>query len=1185
MEKGGRDQPVQTVAVLDDMQTFLLTDIERSTQHWERHRAEMDRAISRHDAILRDEIQKLGGFVIKHTGDGIFAVFESGNALAAALAIQKALQQEDWGHLGELRVRIAVHSGDAERHGDDYFGPVINRLARIMSAAWGGQILFTPEAQDACGPLDGATVMDLGMHLLKDLGEPQKILSLDHPVLRLHSFPEIRSLSAHPHNLPQQPTHFIGRQKELAEIHKHIEEPDCRLLNLAGIGGVGKTRLAIQAAAEAVEQYSDGVYFVSFASVDSPDFFFLRVAEALHFTFYSQEDPQTQMLNFLREKEMLLVFDHFDELVERAALLSDILAAAPKLKLLVTCRQRLQVRGEWVIEIEGLDYPKGKKPAAKRQYTSIQLFLESAQRVKADFTVTDADFPFIVGICRLVQGLPLGLELASAWVRVLTCSEIQKEIESNRDFLVSSTKGLPEEHKSLRAIFEYSWKILTEPEQRVMEGLSVFKSNFSREAAEKICGAALPILTALVDKSVLHRTPSGRYEIHQVIRQYSQEKLMAHGEADPGLKARFCDYYAGYLHARSEERTGRDQCETLEEVAEEIENVRESWRYAVELRDKRVLESMLLGLFYFCELRGLFKEGEMLLGDAVSKLEHHEDVSTVVAKMRCRRAMLLNRRGLHEEARRQIEESLPRFVALNERREIGDCLNTLGIIAGTFGDHTQAKQFYLQAQMIFSETQNDRGKAWSLNLQGQTEEQLGNFGQALGLYREALGLYLAIGDEYGVAWSLVNLGNINLATGSFSEARSDYKKALRIYLKIRDQTGIASSLINLGRIDEFFGNYAMAARLHERSRMIYKEIGEQRGMVRALLLQGNALASMGQFEEAEELFSYGLELSKSLGDQSAVCRSLASLAAVRNQLADFKAASELFERSLRLARKIGDQDSIAWLLSNLGGIALATGDYEKAKQYYRESIEIYKGIGGRAGLAWVLVNFGDLECHLGEYEEAGSLMTKGHDIYAEVGEKRGVAWSLMGKGNLARAHGDLSQARIGYEKARQIYQETSDARGLAWAMVCLGSTDVSEKRIEQATPQLDEGLKIFRKVRDYRGVALALLGLANLKVAQRDYNGAESNLMEAATICEQVGAVPFHLDVLLGFASLLAAREMPREAGEVLMHVLAHPCRKRETENAANRLLQQVAASVTKIPSTVRKPTVKSLRRILARNE
>lgn len=1166
------------------MPTFLLTDIERSTQHWEKHRPEMDEAISRHDRILREIVNRHGGRVIKHTGDGIFAVFDGPNALGAALDIQRAIQRENWGVLGELRVRAAVHSGEAERHGDDYFGPVINRLARIMAAAWGGQVLFTPEARNVCHLPEGATANDLGTHLLKDLGEPQKIYSIDHPDLELHSFPFLRSLSAHPHNLPQQPTHFVGRHRELSEIHKHVQDSNCRLLSLVGIGGVGKTRLAIQAAAEVMERFPDGVYFVSLAALESADFFFLRMAEAIQLTFYSQEDPKTQMLNFLREKRVLLVLDHFDELVGHERPLTDILAQAPDVKILVTCRQRLRVQGEWVIEVEGLDYPKARKPT-KKQYTSIQLFLEAAQRAKSDFTLKQSDIPFVVGICRLVQGLPLGLELASAWVRVLTCSEIQREIESNRDFLVSTTKGLPEEHKSLRAIFEYSWKILTEEERRVMEELSLFKSEFGREAAENICGTSLSILTDLADKSVLHRTLSGRYEIHQVIRQYSEEKLLARGHADPEGRRRFYGYYADYLHDRTEGRGERNQHETLQEVAEEVENIRESWRFAVELQDGKIVEKMLLGLFYYYELRGLFKEGELLFGDAITKLASVKDAASVVAQLRCRRAMLLIRRGLHDEAKRQLEQSLPLFVAAQDKRNEADCLNTLGIIAGTSGNHAQAKQYYLQAQLLFSESQDERGKAWSLNLQGTTEERLGNFAEARGLYMDALRLYEGIGDEYGVAWSLVNLGNIEIAIGSLDEARGHYKKSLRIYLRIHDQAGIASSLINLGRIDEAFGDYAMAARLHQRSRMIYQELGEQRGMTRALMLEGNALESMGRFEEAEQLFGQGLELSKALGDQSAVCRSLANLAGVRNQLADFKAAHDLFEKALRLARQIGEQDTIAWLLSNLGGIALATGDYNKAKQRFRESMEIYHGIGGRAGLAWVLVNFGDLQCQLGEYDEAGRLLDRGHGIYEEVGEKRGVAWSLMGTGNLAKARGDLSQARISYEQARQIYQETSDSRGLAWAMVCLGSTDVFENRIEQAASQLDEGLKVFRKLRDFRGVALALLGLANLKAAKRDFDGAESYLFEAATICEQVGAVPLHLDILLGFASLLAAKEMPRQAGEVLMHVLAHPCRKRETENAANRLLQQVAASVSKMPPTVRKPTVKSLRKILARDE
>ena len=505
------------VGLAREVSVFLFTDIEGSTQLWEKRASEMSSALILHDTIVQENILVYGGRIVKHTGDGVFAVFDGGEPLRCALEIQKGLQRADWGDIGEIRIRMGLHAGVAERREDDYFGPVINRTARVMGTGWGGQIVVTPETVQECALPGEAQLRDLGVHMLKSLDEPLQLYGLVHPDLALQEFPSLHSLSAHPNNLPIQPTNFVGREDELKEIGTLLENPACKLVTLVGLRGTGKTRLALQMAAERIEEYSHGVYFVPLASTKSPDLLVSAIADALKFTFNSQEDPKVQLLNYFKEKSVLLVLDKFEELVERADILSDILQAAAKLRIIVTSQERLNLREEWVVEVGGLKYPPPGTVEGAEEYSALQLFLQGALRVKPDFSLTGEQAPHVVRICELTGGLPLGIELASAWTRIFSSREIAQEIERSIDFLGGSLRDASGRAGSLRAVFEHSWSILSAEERDVFRKISVFRGGLRREAAQQVAGdpvsplALLTTLSSLLDKSLLRRTSSGRY--------------------------------------------------------------------------------------------------------------------------------------------------------------------------------------------------------------------------------------------------------------------------------------------------------------------------------------------------------------------------------------------------------------------------------------------------------------------------------------------------------------------------------------------------------------------------------------------------------------------------------------------------------------------------------------------------
>ncbi|MBI1878963.1 MAG: NACHT domain-containing protein, partial [Chloroflexi bacterium] len=455
-------------------------------------------------------------------------------------------------------------------------------------------------------------------------------------------YKRIRSLATQrQHNLPVQATPFVGRERELAELSRQLANPACRLLTLTGPGGIGKTRLALKVAEEQARTgyFLDGVYYVALAALSSANFLVSTLATVLNFTFYSNKDPQLQLLNYLRDKEMLLILDSFEHLLTpswEGGLLIEIVQRAAGVKLLVTSQQRLNLQGEWVFEIQGLSFPEVGEAALSQpatppaeppeHYSAVQLFLQSAQRVQAGFTLSSVDQPFILRICQLVAGVPLGIELAAAWVRVLSCQDIVREIEQGLDFLSVTHRDLPERQQSLRAVFEHSWRLLSEAEQHILKKLAVFPGGFRREAAEQVAQARLPLLTALSDKSLLRwsaanqNQPIERYEIHELVRQYVLEKL----QVDPAATTLGCNqhsaYFAAFLQQREARLQGRQQKVALAEIGQEIENIRAAWGWLLSQPKVAAIEQCLNTLFLFYEIRGWYEEGTDIFAHAAVAL-------------------------------------------------------------------------------------------------------------------------------------------------------------------------------------------------------------------------------------------------------------------------------------------------------------------------------------------------------------------------------------------------------------------------------------------------------------------------------------------------------------------------------------------------------------------------------------
>lgn len=569
--------------------TFLFTDLENSTPLWEKFPAEMQRASARHDVLLREVVDAHGGSVIKTTGDGLHAVFESPmGAVAATLDAQRAMASESWpAATGPLSVRMGLNTGQSEERDGDYYGVEVNLAARIMGLGHGGQILLSETTTNLVEKSlpEACTVADLGEHRLKGIAALERVFQLCHPDLAAE-FPALKSLAIYKHNLPRQLTTFIGREKEMADVKRLLEA--CRLLTLLGPGGTGKTRLMLQVAEEVIEDYPDGVWLVELASLTDPELIPERVAGVLNV----QEQPGRELLDtlteYLRRKELLLLLDNVEHLVQESAVLTEhLLNSCPKLNVLVTGREALFIEGETTLQIPSLSLPLSReKPTLKSAMASegVQFFLDRGRAVNPGFELTDQNAPAIAEIVQRLDGIPLALELAAARLRMLTVQQIAAGLNNRFRLLTGGRRTALPRQQTLQALIDWSWNLLTQEECVLLRRLSVFSGGWTLEAAQAIAGfepldefGVFEGLEQLINKSLITvQQPLEteiRYGLLESIRQYAQGKLIEAVEAET-LRERHVDYFVALVDDYSEKGVRQDYYAWRERLALEGDNLR-----------------------------------------------------------------------------------------------------------------------------------------------------------------------------------------------------------------------------------------------------------------------------------------------------------------------------------------------------------------------------------------------------------------------------------------------------------------------------------------------------------------------------------------------------------------------------------------------------------------------------------
>jgi predicted ATPase/class 3 adenylate cyclase len=840
--------------------TFLFTDIEGSTRLWEEHPEAMRLALARHDTLIRAAIEQYAGRVFKTIGDAFCAAFHTApDALNAALAAQQWLVREPWPEGVAIQVRMALHTGAAEARDNDYFGQPLNRVARLLSAGHGGQVLLSLPTEELARDLlpDAVDLLPMGEHRLRDLNRPEMVYQLLHPDLP-SEFRPLKSLDNPdlPNNLPRQLTSFIGREKEIAEIKSLLTKTS--LLTLTGSGGCGKTRLSLQVAVEVLEQYPDGVWLVELAPLADPALVPQTVASALGLSEQAGKTFVQVLTDHLKSRHLLLILDNCEHLLSACAHLCDaLLRACPHLTVLASSREGLGIAGEQTYRVPSLSLPDPKEKLTLEQvsqYEAVRLFIERAVSSKADFTVTNASAPALAAVCHRLDGIPLAIELAAARVRSLSVEEINTRLDNRFRLLTGGSKTALPRQQTLRALIDWSYGLLMDQEKRRLCRLSVFLGGWTLAAAEQVCSGegieewqVLDLLTSLVDKSLVIaevQEQTARYRLLETVRQYARDRL-AEGEEGMGVRGRHRDYFLALAEETRPKLRSAEQAQWLALLEEEHDNLRLALTFCLE-EPEGGEAGLRLGaaLQQFWWTRGHFSEGRQHLSAVLSR--------PMGQAHRKARADALNGAGVlaqfqgdYRAARAVLEESLTLRRELGDKQGIAASLNNLGSLALIQGDYAAAHALFEEALRLNRELGNRAWEAINLDNLGQVAQQQGDYAAARALVEESLAINRELGDKQGIANSLNSLGLVAQLQGDTAVARALQEESLTLRRELGDKQGIANSLNRLGLVAQLQGDTAVARALQEESLKLARELGNKMGIATCL----DSFASLNNQEQ------------------------------------------------------------------------------------------------------------------------------------------------------------------------------------------------------------------------------------------------------------------------------------------------------------------------------------------------
>lgn len=984
--------------------TFLFTDIESSTQWWEQHPEWMAHAFTRHESILRTVTAAHGGYVYKMIGDAFQIAFDTAlDALHATIEAQRALQTEPWGAVGPLRVRMALHTGVTEEREDDYVGPVLNRLARVLNAGHGGQILLTQATYELVRDFlpEGIDLQDLGTHRLKDLIRPEHIYQVIVPGLP-SDFPALKTLDVFQHNLPLQLTSFVGREKEMVEV-KRLLLGD-RFVTLTGPGGTGKTRLALQVGADLLELFPDGVWLVEFAALSDATLVAKTVAAALGVREAPGRPILTVLIDYLRSKELLLILDNCEHLLSACAeLAAALLQACPNICILATSRESLNIPGELSFRVPSLSIPDPRRlPTlpALTQYEAMQLFLERAEIIQPGFELTDTNARAVAQICHRLDGIPLAIELSVARVKIMPVEQVAARLDDRFRLLTGGSRTALPRHQTLRALIDWSYDLLSPMERTLFQRLSVFAGGWTLEAAEAICAGdgldpydILDLLTQLVNKSLIipdaDTDAQARYRLLETIRQYARERLLEAGGSEM-VRDQHLKYYLKFSERAEPHLRGPDQVAWLDRLEKEVDNIRAALEWALDVDVEAALR-IAGALFWFWHIRSGKSEG-------IDWLE----------------------RALSAQTRKGEEPSLPPEQAIVR----GKALNAVGSLMIMHGNAERACRLSEESLELHQKlgSQGRKGAAHALWNLAQGASYQENLEQAKALADQSMALYREVGDRFGMAQCLDHLGSYALLRGDYDEAKRIWEADLALRRELGDKDGIAWTLSCLANLAFWKGDYEEANTLYIESRNVFHAIGNKWGVSMALSGMGSVILAQGEFERAAKLYEEALAYGRDLGDQNTIAGRRYDLARVAWSRGDYEQAGRIYAETLTIVRELNNKSAMAGTLYDLGSVAWAQGNLELAAKRFEESLAIGHEIDGHYTIAYSLGGLARTAYSQGDHARAHSLYKEALQIFRESANHWNVTYCLEAFAALAVAHGEMERAARLFGATADFYQ-------------------------------------------------------------------------------------------------------------------------------------------------------------------
>jgi len=984
--------------------TLLFTDIEGSTRLLQELGETYQPLLVEHQRLIRAALAQHGGHEVQTTGDGFFLAFPRAHAAVAfAVATQQAVLRHPWPAGMPLRVRMGMHTGEPALSDGQYVGLDVHRAARISSAGHGGQILLSSATRnlvEADLP-EGVTLRDLGMHRLKDLQQWEHLYQVLHADLPAE-FPPLQSLDTLPNNLPRKLTSFVGREREIEEVKRLLQTTS--LLTLVGIGGAGKTRLALQVAADLLADFMHGAWLVELAPVNDPKQVPEAVAAALGVREYPGLSLRASLMDYLSTRELLLILDNCEHLITAVAeFVETVVTAAPKVRILCTSRESLGIAGERVWRIPSLALPQVAplpNAADLAQNEAVRLFAERARAVSPTFALSDENLPTVARISVRLDGIPLAIELAAARVKVLSVDQIAERLDDRFRLLAGGSRTALARQQTLRAAMDWSHDLLTDPERALLRRLSVFAGGWTLEAAEAVCAdeavpreAVLDLLTHLVDKSLVDvdaGTPP-RYMMLETVRQYGREKLLAAAEA-PHFRSRHRDWFLALAEQAAGHLTGPQQKVWLDRLEREWDNLQVAMGWSVEEEPDRGM-TMAGALWRFWFLRGHLSTGLAWLEEVLRQAP----ASTATRAQALNGAAVLSYAvGNYTRAMELAQETMDLARALGDVRIAASAQLVLATAYLGQGDFPRAAALTDESLAVFHSAGDTWGQALALSVLGDLAISRGEYDRAVQIYQESAALFRQVGDAWGIAVSQRGSGFAARLQGDYDLAVSLQAASLADARELGDRLGVGYSLVQLGFLQWRQGEYERAAAVLQESLATFRQAGNRRGVADAFSVLGLVEEYQGHHQRAAEILNDSLELYRSIGSRVGVASVTGTLGRVALHEGDGHRAVGLAEESAALFREVGDRRGTATSLRLLGEALLHERDHERAWRCAEESLALFRDLGDRWAIGYALRLLAAVALVRKDHADAYRWYTDSLAMHREHGDRLGIVKCLEG---------------------------------------------------------------------------------------------------------------------------------------------------------------------------------------------